>query len=441
MDISLDKTENNEALIKIRVKQEDYQQGVDQKIKDFSKKANMKGFRPGKVPKGLIKKMYGKSILAEEINRILGEELSKYIRENDLQFLGEPLPRRDEMEAIDWDNQEDFEFTYDAGYAGEFDLTVDKKIKIDKAKIKVDEALIDETIGNLQRQFGETSAAEAVSANDTILGQITSEAIELDREISIDLRECEKAGNSKLEGLKEGDHVNIDAKKFFKDKEYITRLAGLTEEQFKTAKGKFEFSIKGITHTEPAEVNQDLFDKTFGPGNVDSDESFREKVKETISKNYEKESDQLFFYKLREHLVEKANISLPDNFLKNWLKATNEKMTDELLDTEYDQYAKELQWSLISNKIATDNEVKVEHEDVLAEAKAQIIQQFGGPAIAEQLGPQLDDFANNYLQGENGDNYMKVFNQVRSTKVFEFIKNEVTVKEKEVTLDEFRKLV
>ena len=149
----------------------------------------------------------------------------------------------------------------------------------------------------------------------------------------------------------------------------------------------------------------------------------------------------MFFYKLREHLVEKANISLPDNFLKNWLKATNEKMTDELLDTEYDQYAKELQWSLISNKIATDNEVKVEHEDVLAEAKAQIIQQFGGPAIAEQLGPQLDDFANNYLQGENGDNYMKVFNQVRSTKVFEFIKNEVTVKEKEVTLDEFRKLV
>lgn len=441
MDISLDKTENNEALIKIRLKQEDYQQGVDQKIKDFSKKANLKGFRPGKVPQGLIRKMYGKSILAEEINKILGEELSKYIRENELQFLGEPLPRRDEMEAIDWDNQQEFEFSYDAGYASEFDLKVDKKIKVELAKIKVDDSVIEETIGNLQRQFGESSPADVVSENDTVYGQIVSEVIELDREISIELKECEKAGKTKFEGLKENDSLTIDAKKFFKDKDYISRLSGLTDDQFKTAKGKFEFTIKGITHTEIAEVNQDLYDKTFGPGNVTSDEDFKEKVTETVSKNYEKESEQLFLYKLREQLVSKAKISLPDNFLKNWLKATNEKMTDELLETEYEQYAKELQWSLISNKLATDHEIKVEHEDVMTEAKAQIVQQFGGPAIAEQLGDQLDQFANNYLQGENGDNYMKVFNQVRSAKVFDFIKGEVTVKEKEVTLDEFRKLV
>lgn len=441
MDISLDKTENNEALIKISLKQEDYQQGVDQKIKDFSKKANLKGFRPGKVPPGLIRKMYGKSILAEEINRILGEELTKYIRESDLRILGEPMPRREEMEAINWETQKEFEFTYDAGYAGEFDLKVDKKVKVDMAKIKVDDTVIEETVGNLQRQFGESSPAEEVSEGDTIYGQIAAESIELDREITIELKEAEKAGINKFKGLKVDDSLTIDGKKFFKDADYITRLAGLTADQVKTAKAKYEFTVKGITHTEPAEVNQELFDKTFGAGNVDSEEAFREKVSETLSQTYSKESDQLFFMKVRDELVEKSGITLPDNFLKTWLKATNENMTDELLDNEYDQYAKELRWSLISDKISNDNDLKVEHEDVMTEAKAQIVQQFGGPAIAEQLGDQLDQFANNYLQGENGQNYMKVFNQVKGSKVFEFVKGEITVKEKEVTLDEFRKLV
>ncbi len=441
MDISLDKTENNEALIKISLKQEDYQQGVDQKIKDFSKKANLKGFRPGKVPQGLIRKMYGKSILAEEINRILGEELTKYIRESDLRILGEPMPRRDEMEAINWETQKEFEFTYDAGYAGDFELKVDKKIKVDFAKIKIDDSVIEETIGNLQRQFGEANPAEEVSEGDTIIGQIISESIELDREISIELRECEKAGINKFKGLKVDSTLTIDGKKFFKDAEYITRLAGLTADQVKTAKAKYEFTIKGITHTTPADVNQELFDKTFGAGNVETEEVFREKVNETLAQNYNKESDQLFFIKVKDELVKKAAISLPDAFLKTWLKATNENMTDELLDLEYDQYAKELQWSLISDKISTDNDLKVEHEDVMVEARAQILQQFGGPAIAEQLGDQLDQFANNYLQGENGNNYMKVFNQVKGTKVFEYLKEEITIKEKEVTQEEFRNLI
>lgn len=441
MDISLDKTENNEALIKISLKQEDYQQGVDQKIKDFSKKANLKGFRPGKVPPGLIRKMYGKSILAEEINRILGEELTKYMRESDLRLLGEPMPRREEMEAIDWETQQEFEFTYDAGYAGDFDLKVDKKIKVEKATIKVDDAVIDETIGNLQRQFGETSPAEEVSEGDTVYGQIVAESVELDREISIDTRECEKSGINKFKGLKVDDTLTIDGKKFFKDADYITRLAGLTADQVKTAKAKYEFTVKGITHTVPSEINQELFDKTFGAGNVETEEVFKEKVTETLAQNYERESDQLFFLRVRDELIDKAGITLPDAFLKVWLKATNENMTDELLDTEYDQYAKELRWSLVSEQIASDNDLKVEHEDVMAEARAQILQQFGGPAIAEQLGDQLDQFANNYLQGENGNNYMKVFNQVKGTKVFEFLKGEITVKDKEVTLEEFRKLV
>lgn len=441
MDISIDKTEKNAALIKVKVNEEDYQQGVTQKIKDFSKKANLKGFRPGKVPPGLIRKMYGQSFLVEEINKMLSENLSKYIREHELQFLGEPLPVKEEMESIDWENQKEFQFTYDAGYASDFDLKVDKKLKVDHAKIKVDKQVIDETVENLQIQFGEPSPTEVVEANDAVVGGIKSEAAALDREITIDLKACEKAGNSKLIGSKIGDEIKIDGKKFFKDPDYIVRLAGLTADQAKDSKNKFEFTVKGITHTTPAEVNQDLFDKTFGKDSIKSEDEFRAKVEETISQNYIRESDQYLFHKIKETLTEKAKIALPDGFLKKWLLATNETMTDEVIEAEYTQYAKELKWSLISNRIAKDHDVKVEHPEVLNEAKNQIVQQFGGGAIVEQLGDQLDQFADNYLKGENGDNYMKVYNQVQAAKIFEFVKEQISLKEKEVSADEFRKLV
>ncbi len=440
MDISLDKIENNEALIKIKINEQDYQQGVQQKIKEYSKKATLKGFRPGKVPPGLIRKMYGQSFLVEEINKILSEELTKYVRENDLQFLGEPLPVREGFEAIDWDNQKDFEFQYNAGYAGEFDVKIDKKVKVEYPKIKVDDAVVDETIENLQFQFGEPEVVETISEKDTVAGKLAPKSEEFEREVSLDLRQMEKAGIKKLVGEKIGAEITLDAKKFFKDEDYLKRLAGMTEEDVKAAKNKFQFTIQGITHTKPAEVNEQLFEKTFGKG-VDSLDAFKEKVKSTISSNYDRESEQFFDYKLKQQIGEKAKVSLPDSFLKRWLVETNENMTEELVEGEYQVYSRELVWSLISSKLAKEQEIKVEHEDVVAEAKEQILMQFGGHGMAEQLKDQLDQFADNYLKGENGDNYMKVYNQVMSKKILTYVKEAITVKEKEVSLDEFRKLI
>ena len=249
-----------------------------------------------------------------------------------------------------------------------------------------------------------------------------------------------KSGIKNLKGAKIGDQINLDGKKFFKDAHYIQRLAGLTEEDLKSTKNKFDFEVKGITRTVPAEVNQELFDKTFGKDSITDLEAFKEKVKESVAANYEREAEQFFYYKLRELVGEKTKITLPDGFLKKWLIETNENMTEELVNAEYDVYSKELKWSLISNRIAKDHDIKVEHEEVVQEAKNQIVQQFGGPAIIEQLGDQMDQFADNYLKAENGNNYMKVYNQVQSKKILEFVHETVSVKEKEVSLDEFRQL-
>lgn len=440
MDITIDKIENSEALIKIKLKEADYQPRVTEKIKDFSKKANIKGFRPGKVPPGMIKKLYGKSFLVEEVNKLLSENLNKTLQTNDLQFLGEPLPNEDKMREIDWDNQKDFEFEYHIGYTDDFEVKLDKKVKVEHPKIKIDKKVIDETVENIQKQFGEVTNPETVGENDTVYGSAKSEDGEFDQEISFDVDQMEKVAAKKLTGAKLEDTIEIDPRKSFKDKSYFGRIARMTDEDVKGMKGKISFTIKGINHVTPAEVNQELFDKTFGKDAVKTEEEFREKIKETIKENYSKEEEQFFFYKLRNTLIDKTEIKLPDPFLKKWLLATNENMTEELLENEYDQYANELKWSLIRNKIAKDKEIKVEHEEVMNEAKSMILQQFGGAGMAAQLGEQLDAFAQNYLQGENGENYMKVHNQVQSRKVYEAAREEITEKEKEVTTEEFRKL-
>ena len=439
MDTTIDKIENSEALIKIRLKEDDYQPRVSQKIKDFSKKANIKGFRPGKVPPGLIKSMYGTSFIAEEVNKMISEELNKTLRDSELQFLGEPLSHESQP-TIDWETQKDFEFVFVIGYADPFEIVLDKKVKVDYNKIKVDEAVINETIENLQKQFGEQTTLEAMGKGDIAYGTVTSSDESINKEVSIDTSKMKDAVSKKMIGLKIGDKIELDLSKAYDDLHDFTHGNRITEAELKAVKNKVTFSVSGITHTEPAKINQEFFDRTFGKDAVASETEFRTKVEETINKNYEAEAKRFFHFKLRETFNEKTSINLPDAFLKRWLRETNENITESILEEEYEQYAKELKWSLIRNKISKDQDLKATYEEVREEAKTMIVQQFGGPAIIEQLGSQLDAMADNYLQSENGDNYMKMHNEILNQKVYAYIEEQITAKEKMVSLDEFRKL-
>lgn len=438
MEINFDKQQKTQGVIKISVNRTDFQPGVDQKIKEYSKTANIKGFRPGKVPPGMIKKMYGNSLIVEEINKLVSEKLSNYLKEADTQFLGEPLPVEKD-EAFDWENQKDFEFEYEIGFSEPFELKIDKKVKMDKNSIKIDKQVLDETIENLQRQFGEVENPEVSSDKDTLYGKVTTKDGGIDKEISLDLRDAEKATLKKLVGIKIGDEVEIEPKKGFKNEAVLKNQLKIEEDEFKKLK-KLSFKLQAVNHHKLAPVDQELFDKTFGKDNVKDEAGFRDKVKEAVAQNYKGEEEQFFNQQVREKLIENAKINLPEEFLKKWLSKTNEDITPELLDLEFGSYAKELKWSLIRNEIVKNQDIKVEHEDVTAEAKELIKQQLAGSGIGNQMDDQMDAFANNYLQGENGENYMKVFNQVQSTKVLDYIKSEITVKEKEVSLDEFRKL-
>jgi trigger factor len=441
LEITLDKKNPTEASIRIKLTENDYQSKFDNKVKEYSKKAQLKGFRAGKVPGSVIRKMYGKSILVEEINHILSHSLSDYIKENDLKLIGEPLPDSEKTGAIDWDNQKEFEFEYNIGLIDNFDYSLDKKIKVKSHTINVDKKVIDETVDNLKKQYGKMTNPEVSEAGDSLYGELRAVDGDLKNNGLIDINElATKTIQKKFIGKKSGDVVEFDIEKLLKDENTLSQLTGLTPEEAKSLKGKYEFEIKNVNRVQDAELNQEFFDRLFGKDAVKTKEEFEAKVKETIEDNYSKETQYLLENDIKKTLVDKIKIEVPETFLKDWLKATNEaNVTDEDIEKEFDDYVRELKWNLIRNRIAEDNNIEVQHEDVMEKARDMIRAQFGGQ-MGEELENNIDAFANNYLQAENGENYMKVGNVLRSERTFDVIKEKISVTDKKVSLDEFRKI-
>ena len=454
MDITLDKKGNTEASIKILLKEEDYQPNIEQKVKEYRKQVNLKGFRPGKVPAGLIKKMYGKAIKVEEINELLAKKLPEYIQENNLKIVGEPLPDRASVENIDWDNQSEFEFSYDVGYVNDFTYELSDQVKVTQFTIPVTEDKIDETIENLKKRFGKTEKVEGASErNDIVAGVLSQvksssddaeesdeEAAELmENNVTLDLSSLDDEKAMPFVGVQAGDEIFLELRDLFPEDKDVAAQLNIEEERAKDLSGEFSFRVESVSRQQPAELNQEFYDSVFGPNEAQDEDSFREKVKEAISDNYQQESEALLARDIRNYCVDNTDIEIPRDFLKRWILATNkEEITEEQLDKEFDDYIKEMKWSLLSNKIAEDREIKVEHEEVKQKAREAVFAQFGGMMNSDLMNDErFDPIVDNYLQGENGNNYMRIFNQARADKVLDEIKKEITIEEKEVTTDEF----
>ncbi|MEM1406827.1 MAG: trigger factor [Bacteroidota bacterium] len=442
MDITLDKKTSTEALIKVKLKENDYQPNVEEKVKEYAKKANIKGFRPGKVPASLIKKMYGKSIVAEEINSILSKSLSDYIKEQNIQLIGEPLPDQEKANQIDWEAQKEFEFDYDIGMIPEFTYDVSNKQKVKSYKIELDKKTEQETLDNIKKQFGTVTNPETAQEGDAFYGEIKENDGDLHNQGVIQFNDVAKKEQKNFLALKPGDSLELDIKKAFKDEQTVSHVLNVGLEKANEVQGKYTFILKNINHTEPAELNQELFDKVFGKDVVKSEADFLAKVKGTVEDNYSRETDYFLDKTIKDHLVDKTKIEIPNEFLKKWLLISNEgKVTVEDIEKEFDEYVKSLKWDLIKNKIATDAEIKVENDEVVDKAKSLILQQLGGPGAAEQLKDHLDDFADNYLKAENGQNYIKLYGEVRDERILKHLKENISITEKKVSLDEFKKLV
>lgn len=441
LDITLDKQDSNVASIKIKLNEADYQSKVDEKIKDYSKKANINGFRPGKVPTGVVKKMYGKSILVEEINHIVGHALQDYIRDNEIKILGEPIPNQQQIETVDWDNQSDFEFEYNVGLVEDFTVDVSKKVKVKSYTIEVDDKILEESLDNVRTQFGQMTNPEISEEGDVLYGTFSQDNGDIEHDTTLDLVDLLKKDLKKFVGKKQDDAIKVDLNKLIKDDAARAALIGKTADEIDDLDGAFTFTIKNVNRKQKAEINQELFDKTFGPDTVNSEEEFKAKISETIGQNYGRETDQWLNKTIQEALIKKTGINLPDEFLKDWLKLTGEgKVTDVELDKEYHLYADQLRWNLISGEIAKVNEIKPEQEEIREATRSMINAQFAGSGMG-QFADQMDSFVDNYLQGENGQNYMKMAEQVQQTKVIDFIKEKIDIKEEKVDVEKFKKIV
>lgn len=439
MEITLDKHSSNQASIKIKLSEADYQPKVEAKLKDHAKKANIKGFRPGKAPVSMVRNMYGTSLLVEEVNTILGESLNNYLKKQTFKILGDPLPVAKNEVQIDWKNQKEFDFEYRIGFVENISLSLDQ-VEAIKYSIKIDEKLIQETLDNLNSQYGESTNPEVSDATDFISGDLKNTTTDFSKTISLDLEKLNNSITEKFIKLRKDSVVEFESKDI--EKAQWEEAFGLGEEEISNLEGNLTFTVTNINRTEKAEMNQEFFDKIFGLGVVSSEEEFLAKVKETLQGNYDRESKVLSDEELKKALTEHAKIDLPEEFLKDWLLQANRgKVTQKDVDKEFPQYVKQLTWSLISNYLATENKIKAEHEDVVGKTKQMVREQFASSGLGSQMEDSMDMFVDNYLKGEEGQNYMNMLTSIQNDKVLAFVQDTVKLNEKEISIDEFKELL
>jgi trigger factor len=428
------------AEITINVVPADYEERVNEAIKKVQRNASMPGFRPGKVPPGLIRKQYGTSILVEELNKMLNDTIYNYINENKIEILGNPLPKET---PVDWQNQKDFTFIYEVGLSPQFDVKVDGSQSFTYKTIKVDDELVEKYIKDVKRNYGKPSNPEVAGEKDVLFMDI----VELDAEnnivpggvfkstsIGIERLKNEAAKN-KLIGAKKDDKIIINANELYETALDKSISLGIDKALAESFNSNLQLTVKNIARMEDAELNQELFDKIYGEGKVSTEEEFRNKIKEELGMMFNQDSDRDLMKEIEKTLVSKLNIELPDEFLKRWLMAVNEKpLTKEQLEKEYPEYASSMKWRLIENKIIKDNELKVSQEEATEEAKGFVRAEYARYGQVAQ-DEEVEKIAKGLLGKEK--EAQRIFENLYSKKVIGLIKTNCKLEKKEVSYNEF----
>ncbi len=448
MQVTKENRDDLNAVISIVVEKQDYVKEVNDKLKEYKRKANMPGFRPGMVPMGMIRRMYYKPVLLEEINRLVSENLTRFIDDEKLNILGEPLTNKEEQKEIDFDNQESFEFVFDIGIAPEVEAEISKKDKLPYYVIDANKKLIDKHADSYTSQYGEMTEGEEVQEDDVIKGKLSQltpegEVIEggIEAEnasLSMSAVKDEKI-KKQLTGAKVGDVLQIDLKKAYPSDAELTRMLNISKEQIESESMLFQLTIEEISRWKKAEINQEFFDKAFGEGEVTSEEEFRNRLKEEIEKAYAQNSDYKLFIDAREKLVSKFKADLPEEFIRRWLLESNEgKLTEEEIDKDFEKVRDDLRWQLIQDALIKKYELKVEPEEIEQLARQQVLMQFRQYGMANIPEEHLNNYAAEMLKKDQ--ERRRLYEQRFQEKITQLVKETVKLEEKKVKDEEFSKL-
>jgi len=436
MNITRNNVDALNAIVTIELAKEDYQGNVDTVLSNYKKNANVPGFRKGAVPMSLIQKQYGKSVLFEEVNKMLQEKLNNYLVEEKLDILGNPLPVM--SEDFDWD-ADVLKFDFELGLAPEFTVDLEGKTKVTKFTIVADEAMLDEQVEYIQKQYGKLVSKEAVEETSELVATVTNEEEGINKEVTIAVADFRtKTNQKKFLNKKVGDQVTVNTKGLFEDDHKLMDVLGIDHDKVHGLEVDVVFTINEINESEKAELNQELFDKLFGAGVVTSVEQLKEKIKEDAEKQFASQADQKYLNDVFESLLETTSFDLPAEFLKKWLMTAGETvMTAEEAAAEYEKSEKGLRYQLIEGKVMTQYELQLTFEDIKAYTTKLIKEQLAQFGQTEPDDKTVEDIVARVMS--NQDEVRRISEQAMNEKMLALFTEKVKAEVKEVSYKDFVK--
>lgn len=438
MNITKESVDALNAVVKVDIVADDYQAKVTEVLTDYRKKADIPGFRKGHVPMGMVKKQYGKSVMIDEVNKLLQDSLNKFITEEKLDILGNPLPRV--QEDFNWD-AETFSFEFELGLAPEFEIDLSAKDKIKQYNIVATEKLIDEEVKNIQSRYGKMSSLDEATEHSNVTGTFVNEEKGINKKSTFLVNDLKgKKNEKKVIGAKVGDVIELETKKLFEDDLKLQQILGVANDEAGDLDITVSLTVEEITKTDPADLDKELFDKLFTDGSVSTVTELREKIKEDAEKQFLQQGDQQLLNAIQEYLIENTKFDLPKEFLEKWLQTAGEKeLSAEEAAVEYEKSEKGLRYQLIEGKIMKDNDIKVDYAELTEYAKGFIktqMAQFGNLNPEEE---ELNNIAGRILQ--NQEEAQKLQSQLIGQKLLTFFKEKINFKTKEVSYEDFIKEV
>ncbi|MCK8522392.1 trigger factor [Aquimarina sp. D1M17] len=438
MNISKEQLDELNAVVTVDIAKADYSDKVEKILKDYRKNANIPGFRKGHVPMGLVKKQYGKAVLVDEVNKLLQDALNKYLTEEKLDVLGNPLPK--EQENFDWD-AENYSFEFELGLAPKFEVKLTGKKAITHYKIVANDEMVDNQVKTIQKQYGKLVSKDAAEKEDLVAGTFMNEEKEINNDTTVSLEKIKGKRNlDKFLGAKVGDVITLKTKGLFAEEHDLISALKVSHDDAKDLDVEVTFTVSEINKQELADLDQELFDKLYGPGSIKNVTELKEKIKQDAERQFEQQSDQQLLNAVTENLLENTNFDLPVEFLQKWIRTTGEQpLTEDEAKDEFEKSEKGLRYQLIEGKIISDNNLQVTFDELKDFAKDLIkgqMAQFGQTSPQDE---ELEGIAARILS--NQDEVKRISEQLMSQKLLNFYKENAKLKTKEVSFDEFIKEV
>ena len=443
-------TQNNindlQAELKVVITPEDYQEKVDKELKNYRKNAEIPGFRKGKVPMSVINKKYRIPVLVDQVNKLLQEDLYKYISSEKVKVLGSPMPK--DSQQVDWENTSTFTFEFEIGLSPDLDVKITKKDKVKYYQIQADNKLVDNYANDIAKRYGAMSKPEISEEGDLVFceivqidvdGNVMENGVRNEATVSMDFISDKKIKKQFI-GVKEGDSFTVNVMKAFSNHTDLSSMLNITHDQLHDLSSEdFQFTVKNVSRIKPSEMNLELFEKVYGKDSVKTEKEFKERIKDEAERSFVPESDRMLKNDVVTYLIDKIKFDMPDEFLKRWLVHTSEKkVTLEQIESEYDMYSKSLRWQLIENNILENYNVKVSTEEVENHTKSLItmqMQQYGQPVPQED---KMNEIVASILKKE--DERKKIYDQLYDVKSLEVYKENFKLTEKAISYDDFVKL-